>query len=134
MILLQACRLETSKQYEELFDEKLGTKINKEEAETMVKVALLCTNGSASVRPTMTEVVSMLNGKTCVPEIVTEANGYSEDLRFKAMRDFRREMNGQNSNNIGQTQTTYTIPTDTNYSVKSSDDQSDIHSIDTRSF
>ncbi|KAL4563394.1 hypothetical protein LXL04_027435 [Taraxacum kok-saghyz] len=129
-----ACRLETSKQYEELFDERLGTKINKEEAETMVKVALLCTNGSPSVRPTMTEVVSMLDGKTYVPEIVPEASGYSEDLRFKAMRDFRREMKGQNSYSGSQTQTTKTIPTGTNYSLTSSDDQFEIHSVDTRSY
>ncbi|CAH1448598.1 unnamed protein product [Lactuca virosa] len=127
-----ACRLETSKQYEELFDERLESRINKEEAETVVKVALLCTNGSASVRPTMTEVVSMLDGKTCVPEIIPESNEYSEDLRFKAMRDFRREMKGQNSYSGGQTQTT--IPTGTNYSLTSSDDQFEIQSVDTRSY
>ncbi|PWA68487.1 hypothetical protein CTI12_AA308170 [Artemisia annua] len=59
----RACRLETSKQYEKLFEEKLGSKINKQEAETVVKVALLCTNGSSSMRPTMSEVVNMLDGK-----------------------------------------------------------------------
>ena len=69
---MQACRLETSKRYEELFDEKLESTINKQEAETVVKVALLCTNGSPSVRPTMSEVVKMLEGKACVPEIVPE--------------------------------------------------------------
>ncbi|KAI3710106.1 hypothetical protein L2E82_39880 [Cichorium intybus] len=127
-----ACRLETSKQYEELFDEKLESKINKEEAETVVKVALLCTNGSPSVRPTMTEVVSMLDGKTCVPEIIPEASGYSEDLRFKAMRDFRREMKGQNSYSGGQSLST--IPTGTNYSLTSSDDLYEIQSIDTKSY
>ncbi|KAI3495387.1 hypothetical protein L1887_37724 [Cichorium endivia] len=114
-----ACRLETTKQYEELFDERLETKINKEEAETMVKVALLCTNGSPSMRPTMTEVVSMLEGRTCVPEIIPEANGYSEDLRFKAMRDFRREMQSQGSYSGGQTQNSNTIQTDTSDSLTS---------------
>ena len=93
---MQACRLESSKQYEELFDEKLGSKINKEEnkeeAETVVKVALLCTNESVSVRPTMSEVVSMLAGKTSVPEIFPVESGHSEDLRFRAIRDFRRQM------------------------------------------
>ncbi|XP_023733027.1 probable LRR receptor-like serine/threonine-protein kinase RFK1 isoform X2 [Lactuca sativa] len=128
-----ACRLETSKHYEELFDERLESGINKEEVETVVKVALLCTNGSSSMRPTMTEVVNMLDGKTCVPEIIPEASGYSEDLRFKAMRDFRRDMNGQNSSNGGQTQTTDTIPTGTNHSLSSSDDQFEMQIIDTRS-
>lgn len=130
---MQACRLETSKHYEELFDERLESGINKEEVETVVKVALLCTNGSSSMRPTMTEVVNMLDGKTCVPEIIPEASGYSEDLRFKAMRDFRRDMNGQNSSNGGQTQTTDTIPTGTNHSLSSSDDQFEMQIIDTRS-
>lgn len=122
-----ACRLETSKQYSELFDEKLDSKINKEEAETVVKVALLCTNGSPSMRPTMSEVVNMLDGKTCVPEIVPEASGYTEDLRFKALRDFRGQMNDQ-------TQNSNTNRTDTNYSLTSSDDVFEIQSIDTRSY
>ncbi|KAJ0597544.1 putative protein kinase RLK-Pelle-DLSV family [Helianthus annuus] len=129
-----ACRLETSKQYKELFDERLESTINNEEAETVVKVALLCTNGSPSMRPTMSEVVNMLDGKTCVPEIVPQPSGYSEDLRFKAMRDFRREMKGQGSYNGGQTQISHTIRTDTNYSLTSSSDVFEIQSVDTRSY
>ncbi|KAK1422754.1 hypothetical protein QVD17_18040 [Tagetes erecta] len=113
-----ACRLQTSKQYAELFDEKLEPAINKEEAETVVKVALLCTNGSPSMRPTMSEVVNMLDGKTCVPEIVPEANGNFEDLRFKAMRDFRRETKGEGS----QIRISNMIRTDTDCSLTSYDD------------
>ncbi|XP_024992601.1 probable LRR receptor-like serine/threonine-protein kinase RFK1 [Cynara cardunculus var. scolymus] len=129
-----ACRLETSKQYEELFDERLESKINKLEAETVVKVALLCTNGSPSVRPTMSEVVNMLEGKTCVPEIVPAASGYSEDLRFRAMRDFRNQMQGEGSQKEGQTENSNTNRTDTNCSLTSSDDAFEIHSVDTRSY
>ncbi|KAI3717212.1 hypothetical protein L1987_68682 [Smallanthus sonchifolius] len=124
-----ACRLDTSKRYEELFDKSLEPTINKEEAETVVKVALLCTNSSPSMRPTMSEVVSMLDGKTCVPEIVPEASDNSEDLRFKAMREFRRETKGEGS----QTQNSNTTPTDTN-SLTPSDDAFEIRSVDTRSF
>ncbi|XP_076930176.1 putative leucine-rich repeat receptor-like serine/threonine-protein kinase At3g14840 [Bidens hawaiensis] len=124
-----ACRLETSKQYAELFDERLESTMNKQEAETVVKVALLCTNGSSSMRPTMSEVVNMLTGKTCVPEIVPEVGGYSEDLRFKAMRDFRHDMKGQRSQSGGQTHSN-TIRTDTT----SSSDVFEIPSVDTRSY
>ncbi|KAD7117858.1 hypothetical protein E3N88_05126 [Mikania micrantha] len=125
-----ACRLETSKQYEELFDERLTT-INKEEAETVMKVALLCTNGSPSMRPTMSEVVNMLDGKTFVPEIPPEASGNSEDLRFKAMRDFRRETKGEGS----ETQNSNTIQNYTNCSLTSEDDDTfEIRSVDTRSY
>ncbi|XP_076957103.1 putative LRR receptor-like serine/threonine-protein kinase RFK1 [Bidens hawaiensis] len=128
-----ACRLETSKQYSELFDEQLES-INKEEAETVVKVALLCTNGSPSMRPTMPEVVNMLEGKTCVPEVVPEGTGNSEDLRFKAMRDFRREMKGEGSQRVGQTQNSNMNRTYTNCSSISSDDAFEIQSVDTRSY
>ncbi|KAK1422756.1 hypothetical protein QVD17_18042 [Tagetes erecta] len=117
-----ACRLETSKQYEDLFDEKLDSTINKEEAETVVKVALLCTNGSASMRPTMSEVVNMLEGKTCVPDVVPEARGNSEDLRFKAMRDFQRETKGDGSQTSSQYQSTNMSGTGTNYSLTTNDD------------
>ncbi|KAK1422755.1 hypothetical protein QVD17_18041 [Tagetes erecta] len=122
-----ACRLETSKQYEELFDEKLESTMNKEEATTVVKVALLCTNGSPSMRPTMSEVVNMLEGKTCVPEVAPEASGNSEDLRFKAMRDFRRETKGDGS----QIRNSTTIGTNT---LTSDDDAFEIQSVDTRSY
>ena len=128
---MQACRLETSKRYEELFDEKLESTINKQEAETVVKVALLCTNGSPSMRPTMSEVVNMLNGKTCVPEIVAEANGYTEDLRFKAMRDFRDQIK---SGSQSQSQNYSTIRTDTDYTLTSSSDPFVSQQMDTRSY
>ena len=126
---MQACRLETSKQYEELFDEKLESKINKQEAETVVKVALLCTNGSPSMRPTMSEVVNMLNGKTCIPDIVPEANG-TEDLRFKAMRDFRGQ---SQSGSQSQSQIYSTIRTDADYTL-SSGDPFVSQQMDTRSY
>ena len=91
----------------ELLDENLDSEVNKREAETMIKVALLCTNASASVRPTMSEVVSMLEGQIAVPEIIPEKSSYSEDLRFKAMRDLRKEQKSQNSSkNETQTSTT----------------------------
>lgn len=83
--------MNTSKRYEEPFDEKLGSEINQDEAETAVKAALIFTNGSSSMRPTMCEVVSMLEGTTSVPEIIPEINVFTEELRFKAMRDFKKQ-------------------------------------------
>ncbi|XP_024982836.1 probable LRR receptor-like serine/threonine-protein kinase RFK1 isoform X1 [Cynara cardunculus var. scolymus] len=80
-----ACRLQNNKHYEEIFDERLESKINREEAEIMVKVALMCTNGSPSMRPSMSEVVSMLEGRTCISDIEPEVSHYFEDLRFKSM-------------------------------------------------
>ncbi|GAB2287557.1 hypothetical protein Dimus_021930 [Dionaea muscipula] len=42
--------------YSELVDEKLGSDVNFEEVERLVKVAVLCTNGSPSTRPAMSDV------------------------------------------------------------------------------
>ncbi|KAI3676598.1 hypothetical protein L1987_86209 [Smallanthus sonchifolius] len=122
-----ACQLQKSNNYEELFDEKLGSEINKEEAEIMVKVALLCTNGSPTIRPIMSEVVSMLEGQTCVPDIDPEAGGYTDDLRFKAMRDFREDKYNKNS----QTQHSTSVNTDPLFSM-SSYDHSEIEQVETR--
>ena len=51
--------MQQSGSFIELVDETLGSEVNIEEAETMVKVALLCTNASPTIRPTMSEVVSV---------------------------------------------------------------------------
>ena len=52
----------------ELVDLELGSEFSKEEATIITKVALLCINPSLALRPTMTAVVSMLEGRTVVPE------------------------------------------------------------------
>ncbi|XP_074312613.1 putative LRR receptor-like serine/threonine-protein kinase At1g07650 isoform X2 [Silene latifolia] len=51
----------------ELVDPRLGMEYNEEEALRMLKVALLCTNSSPELRPTMSVALSMLEGTTIVP-------------------------------------------------------------------
>ncbi|XP_043807964.1 probable LRR receptor-like serine/threonine-protein kinase RFK1 isoform X3 [Manihot esculenta] len=82
-----ACNLQQSGNLMKLVDETLKSEVKKEEAETMIKVAMLCTNASPTIRPSMSEVVNMLEGRMSIPDIVPEPSGYTEDLRFKAMRD-----------------------------------------------
>lgn len=127
-----ACHLQKSKNFAELFDERLGSNINKEEAERMVKVALLCTNGSPSLRPIMSEVANMLEGKASIPEVFPEASTYTEDLRFKAMRDFHRDKQSLNSSG-SQALNSMTNQTETRFSYTSSGGV-DLHEIhpDTR--
>ena len=79
----------------ELVDEKLRSEIDGKQAENMVKIALLCTNASPSVRPAMSEVVNMLEGRMGIPELIPEPSSYNEDLRFKAMRDMRKQQQNQ---------------------------------------
>ncbi|TXG47725.1 hypothetical protein EZV62_027019 [Acer yangbiense] len=76
----------------ELVDQNLGFEFDKVEAEGMMKVALLCANASPSLRPTMSEVVNMLEGTTPLPDAIPEAGSYSEDMKFKALRDKRLMM------------------------------------------
>ncbi|KAK0578285.1 hypothetical protein LWI29_008008 [Acer saccharum] len=76
----------------ELVDQNLGFEFDKVEAERMMKVALLCANASPSLRPTMSEVVNMLEGTTPLPDTIPEAGSYSEDMKFKALRDKRLMM------------------------------------------
>jgi hypothetical protein len=73
----------------------------------------------------------MLEGKTCVPEIVPEANDSTLDLRFKAIRDFRGQ---SQSGSQSQSQNYSTIRTDTDYTLTSSVDPSVSQQMDTRSY
>ncbi|XP_062014689.1 probable LRR receptor-like serine/threonine-protein kinase At1g07650 [Rosa rugosa] len=71
----------------ELVDPKLNAGFNKEEALRMIKVALLCANSSPALRPTMSEVVSMLEGRTVVHEVTINPSIYGDDMRFKAFTE-----------------------------------------------
>ncbi|KAI5570924.1 hypothetical protein POPTR_011G073091v4 [Populus trichocarpa] len=70
----------------EIVDPKLQSEFNKEEAERMIKLALLCTNASPSLRPAMSEVVSMLEGQTSIPEVTLDPSIYGDDLHSKRVK------------------------------------------------
>ncbi|KAI3470112.1 hypothetical protein Pfo_026775 [Paulownia fortunei] len=55
------------------------------------KVALLCTNATPSIRPTMSEVVQMLKGKMVIPDVIPKRRKYNNGVRFKAEKDFHQE-------------------------------------------
>ncbi|XVF87259.1 hypothetical protein PTKIN_Ptkin18bG0104600 [Pterospermum kingtungense] len=71
----------------ELVDPRLGTEFDKEEAIRMIKVALLCTNSSPKLRPIMSEVVKMLEGRKHVPELIMDPSIFADESRFGALRD-----------------------------------------------
>lgn len=78
----------------QLVDERLGSEVNPTETKNILKVALLCINPSPSLRPTMSEVVNMLEGRISIPDVVPESNAFNEDIRFKAMRDIHQNKEG----------------------------------------
>ncbi|XP_051125516.1 probable LRR receptor-like serine/threonine-protein kinase RFK1 isoform X2 [Andrographis paniculata] len=95
-----ASHLQESKDIDELIDNRMGDGVDRKEAERTVRVALLCTNVTPSIRPTMSEVVGMLEGTMAIPEKVPEGSASTKDVRFKAMRDFHGERQKQNSTTI----------------------------------
>jgi hypothetical protein len=53
----------------------------------MIKLALLCTDPSPDLRPTMSAVVSLLEGQQVVPELVMDPSNYCNRSRFKALKN-----------------------------------------------
>ncbi|KAL8087886.1 putative LRR receptor-like serine/threonine-protein kinase At1g53440 [Apium graveolens] len=68
----------------DLVDPILGTNFSKDEALRMLNMALLCTNPSPTLRPPMSTVVSMIEGKKKVEAPTVSRTTTDEDMRFKA--------------------------------------------------
>ncbi|KAK6123957.1 hypothetical protein DH2020_042302 [Rehmannia glutinosa] len=114
-----ASHLQDSQNIDELIDERLDSFINRDEIERTVKVSLLCTNATPSVRPTMSEVVQMLEGKMAIPDVIPEGSTYTNDVRFKAMKDFHQEKKTR-SPAWSQSQNSTNVRTDAAYSSSTS--------------
>lgn len=71
----------------ELVDPQLGSEYSTEEAMVLLNVALLCTNASPSLRPTMSQVVSMLEGKTAVQDLLSDPGFLEINSKFRAIRN-----------------------------------------------
>ncbi|CAN6872350.1 unnamed protein product [Brassica oleracea] len=69
--------------FSEILDPKLEGVFDVMEAERMIKVSLLCSNKSPTLRPTMSEVVKMLEGETEIEQIISDPGVYGDELRFK---------------------------------------------------
>lgn len=83
----QAFVLKQKGELMQLMDPLLGTEYNKEEASLIIQVALLCTNPSPALRPTMSEALSMLEGTSEVQELILEPNSsYSHEWMYKASK------------------------------------------------
>ncbi|KAJ6422525.1 hypothetical protein OIU84_027483 [Salix udensis] len=77
-----ALYLQTNGDIMEMVDPRLGSAFNKKEVVRMINVALLCTNQSPTLRPIMSTVVSMLEGKTNVKELVMVPSTTSDQSGF----------------------------------------------------
>ena len=61
----------------------------------MLTVALLCTNASWTLRPTMSAVVGMLEDQTVVKNLISDPNISSDDLNLKAMGNHHHQIHSQ---------------------------------------
>ncbi|KAJ6753887.1 LRR RECEPTOR-LIKE SERINE/THREONINE-PROTEIN KINASE-RELATED [Salix purpurea] len=87
----------------ELVDPSLGQDYNEEEVITMINVALLCSNVSATVRPAMSAVVSMLEGKAAVQDFdIADKSKSMDEHKIEEMRKHFQVINRQE---ISETQT-----------------------------
>ncbi|CAN6690852.1 unnamed protein product [Malus baccata var. baccata] len=68
----------------DLVDPRLESDFNKEEMIVAINVALLCCNVTSTARPTMSSVVSMLEGRAVVQELVSDPK--AESIEIDAMR------------------------------------------------
>lgn len=66
-----------------IIDPELEGKLDIAEADRMIKVGLLCTNMSQTLRPNMSEVVKMLQGETEIKQSISDPSVYGDDLQFK---------------------------------------------------
>ncbi|XP_016648224.1 PREDICTED: probable leucine-rich repeat receptor-like serine/threonine-protein kinase At3g14840 [Prunus mume] len=98
----------------QLVDPRLGSDFNEEEIMLTINVALLCCNVTATVRPTMSSVVSMLEGRAAVQELVSDPNASSFEI--EAMRKHFQSSFGRNT---GKSQT-QTAPTEGTWTGSSS--------------
>ncbi|KAD4982479.1 hypothetical protein E3N88_19150 [Mikania micrantha] len=81
----------------DLVDPRLGSDFNKFDAVRMMKVAILCTNQTPSLRPTMSEVVNMLEGLAEVEE--SDANLAVRE-NFEDMQPQHESVHQQSSSSI----------------------------------
>lgn len=79
----------------ELADPDLGSNYSSEEAMRMLNVALLCTNPSPTLRPTMSSVVSMLEGKIAVQAPIIKRTSSGQDPRFRAFEKLSHDSRSQ---------------------------------------
>lgn len=81
----------------EIVDPRLESEFNREEAERMLKVALLCTNASPTIRPTMSAALSMLEGQKSIEEVVSDPSIYADGMRFKPLKNHHQQISHDGS-------------------------------------
>ncbi|KAG7957013.1 hypothetical protein I3843_11G153700 [Carya illinoinensis] len=75
----------------DLVDPSLGSSYSSEEAMRMLNLSLLCTNPSPTLRPSMSSVISMLDGKIPVQAPIIKRSETNPDARFRAFEKISQD-------------------------------------------
>ncbi|KAG6793749.1 hypothetical protein POTOM_002972 [Populus tomentosa] len=119
----------------ELVDPRLGSSYSKEEATKMLNLALLCTNISPSLRPAMSSVVRMLEGKIPVQAPIINRGSMDQEARFKAFELLSQDSQTQvsslsQSSQMQSSSISRDAPwVDSSYSLQSNDAAKDLYPI-----
>nr|DAD32744.1 TPA_asm: hypothetical protein HUJ06_011595 [Nelumbo nucifera] len=63
----------------------------------MIKAALLCITASPTLRPSMSQVVRMLEGSMAIQDEISDPSIFGEDSRFSGIREYFQQMIPQGS-------------------------------------
>lgn len=121
---MKACVLQEEGNLLELVDPSLGLNYSKEEVMRMLHIALLCTNLSPTLRPSMSSVVSMLEGKIAVevPISNVKRNAANQDARlFQAFEMSQESITSHSTSSQGiQMQRSMIIMDESSWPIDSS--------------
>ncbi|PSS14322.1 LRR receptor-like serine/threonine-protein kinase [Actinidia chinensis var. chinensis] len=79
----------------DLVDPSLGSNYSEQEALNMLNIGLLCTNPSPTLRPSMSSVVSMLEGNSPIQATLIKHRSENEEMRFKAFERLSQDSRTQ---------------------------------------
>ena len=117
---LQALLLKEKGSLLDLVDPRLGSEFNKEEIITTINVALLCSHVSSAVRPSMSSVVKMLEGRASVQEVISDPNASNNEM-IAMRKHFQSSLEEQNGDVESQRQTMSIEPSWTSSSTSAQD-------------
>ncbi|KAF2545835.1 hypothetical protein F2Q70_00021232 [Brassica cretica] len=89
----------------EIVDPMLEGDFNSKEAVRMINVALVCTNSSPSMRPTMSEAVQMLEGVIEIKEVMPDSGLYGHDWSMSKLMHIDTRGRSSTSGVTDQTET-----------------------------
>ncbi|KAH0893748.1 hypothetical protein HID58_056177 [Brassica napus] len=90
----------------DIVDPVLEGDFNSKEAVRMIKVALVCTHSSPSLRPTMSEAVQMLEGEIEVTQVMSDPGLYGHNWSISKLRDADTHASSSTSGVTDQTAST----------------------------